>query len=153
MKTRTKIIIPIVLVVVLSLFYLYISMNGFSVYDEGIGLTMFDESSLRHHTNWKINEEKLPIYQMTPEDFEQVPKLKVMMDLLLEQEYDAERRGYGALGSDGGSYWINTSSDELKIQTGMSFGEVEKYQKWMHSAETFLLEYKGTVFQIGRWIA
>ena len=125
-------------------------MNGFSTYDEGIILMIFDSSSERYQDKF-IDE--FPIYTMTPMDFEQVPKLKIMMDLILEQEFDNDRRGFGSLGSDGGSYWINIQSDEIIIQTGMSTGELQKYEDWSGNAGTYLLEYRGVIFHMGSWIA
>lgn len=150
MKTRTKIIIPIVLLAVISIFYIYISMNGYSPYVEGISMTITPDN---HQGYMDDPEIAASVYQMVTQDFVIVPKLKVMMDILLEQEYESERRGYGALGSDVSSYWINTDSDEIRIKTGMSNFELLIYEKWMHSNQTFLFEYKGTVFQIGSWIA
>ena len=43
MKTRTKILIPTVVFLSIGLFYLYIVDNGFSIYSEGINLTLYSE--------------------------------------------------------------------------------------------------------------
>lgn len=150
MRTRIKIIIPVILLFVLGLFYLFITANGFSLHNEGISLRMYDESSKDYHTNSFLSE--FQIVTLDESDFEKVPKIKVMMDILLDQQFNPQRSGYGVTGSDLTHYWINTSIDELGIQTGMSQAELNDYKKWHDSKNTFLFQYNDIVFHFGVWI-
>ena len=74
------------------------------------------------------------------------------MDILLDQQFNPQRSGYRVMGSDLMSYWVNTSIDELTIQTGMPQAELNDYKKWHDSKKTFLFQYNDTVFHFGDWI-
>ena len=114
MKTRLLIIIGIIAVSSISIFVMFF---GHSFYGEGISLRMYDESSKDYHTNSFLSE--FQIITLHKSDFEKVPKIKAMMDVLLDQQFNPQRSGYHVRGSDLMSYWVNTSIDELTIQTGM----------------------------------
>ena len=147
MNSRLLIIIGIIIVSSISIFVMF---YGHSFYGEGIGLRMYDESSKDYHTNPFFSEHK--IITLHESDFEKVPKIKVMMDILLEQQFNPQRSGYSVMGSDLMSYWVNTSIDELSIQTGMPQAELNDYKKWHDSKETFLFQYNDTVFHFSVWI-
>ena len=74
------------------------------------------------------------------------------MDILLDQQFNTQRSGYRVMGSDLMFYWVNTSIDELTIQTGMHYTELNDYKKWYDSKETVLFQYNDTVFHFGVWI-
>ena len=147
MKTRLLIIIGIIIVSLISIFVVF---YGYAFYGEGIALRMYDESSKDHHTKPYMTE--FQIIPLDESDFEKVPKIKVMMDILLDQQFNPQRSGYRVMGSDLMSYWVNTSIDELSIQTGMSHTELNDYKKWHESKGTFLFQYHDTVFHFGVWI-
>ena len=44
MRARTKILVPVILVLAAGLFYLYVVANGYSPYVEGISLTYYEET-------------------------------------------------------------------------------------------------------------
>jgi len=147
MKTKLLIIIGIIAVSSISIFVVF---NGL-LYGEGISLRMYDEPSKDYNTNPYMAE--FQIITLHESDFEKVPKIKVMMDILLNQQFNPQRSGYRVMGSDLMSYWVNTSIDELTIQTGMPQTELNDYKKWHNSKETFLFRYSDTVFHFGVWIA
>jgi len=146
MQTRLLIIIAIVAVFSISIFVVF---NGL-LYGEGISLSMYDESSKDYHTKSYLRE--VQIVTLDESDFKKVPKMKVMMDILLDQQFNPQRSGYRVMGSDLMSYWVNTSIDELTIQTGMHYAELNDYKKWHNSMETYLFQYNDTVFHFGVWI-
>ena len=129
---------------------IFVVFYGHSLYGEGIQLRMYDESSKDYHTNPFMTE--FQIITLHESDFEKVPKIKVMMDILLDQQFNPQRSGYRVMGSDLMSYWVNTSIDELTIQTGMPQAELNDYKKWHDSKKTFLFQYNDTVFHFGDWI-
>ena len=147
MKSRLLIIIGIIAVSLISIFIVF---NGL-LYGEGISLRMYDESSKDYHTKLSLTE--FQIATLDESDFEKVPKIKVMMDILLDQQFNPQRSGYRVMGSDLMSYWVNTSIDELSMQTGMHQAELNDYKKWYDSKETHLFRYHDTVFHFGVWIA
>jgi hypothetical protein len=147
MKTRLLIIIGIILVSSISIFVVF---NGSILYGEGISLRMYDESSKDYHTNPFLAE--FQIAALGESDFKKVPKIKVMMDILLDQQFNPQRSGYHVRGSDFMSYWVNTSIDELTIQTGMPQAELNDYKQWHDDQKTFLFRYNDTVFHFGVWI-
>jgi len=148
MKTRLLIIIGIIAVTSISIIVVF---NGYSLYDEGISLRMYDESSKDHHTKPYMRE--FQIITLDESDFEKVPKIKVMMDILLDQQFNPQRSGYSVMGSDLMSYWVNTSIDELTIQTGMPHAELNDYKKWHDSKNASLFRYNDVIFHFGVWIA
>jgi hypothetical protein len=147
MKTSLLIILGIIIVSSISIFVVF---YGYSFYDEGISLRMYHESSKDYHTKSYLAEYQ--IVTLDEFDFEKVPKIKVMMDILLAQQFNPQRSGYRVMGSDLMSYWVNTSIDELSIQTGMPRTELNDYKKWHDNKEAFLFRYKDTVFHFGVWI-
>jgi len=93
MKTRLLIIIGIILVSSISIFVVF---NGL-LYGEGISLRMYDESSKDYHTKSYLRE--VQIVTLDESDFKKVPKMKVMMDILLDQQFNPQRSGYRVMGS------------------------------------------------------
>ncbi|AJM91994.1 hypothetical protein [Nitrosopumilus piranensis] len=146
---KIKFLIPIGIVMMSSI-SIFAVFNGYSLYGEGISLRMYDESSKDHYTNPPLSE--FQIVTLDESDFEKVPKIKVMMDVLLDQQFNPQRNGYRVMGPDFTSYWINTSIDELSIQTGMSQTELNDYEKWHENTGIFLFRYNDAVFHFGVWV-
>jgi len=144
MKTRLLIIIiGIVVILGLSIFYLYTYYP--SSYDEGIGLTIYKDPESY------ISGYKHSIYSLQEDDFEEIPKIKYMMDVLLTRDKTIGERRIIHHGPDNTRYEINTNLNEYSINVGMPSSELDDYNKWVESKSTYLLEYDKVLFQITNW--
>ena len=145
LKSRYKITI-ISFSVILAIFLAGIfSTPSFFEYKEGIGLMM----QKTYEPLYDENNKKYPIYQFTEEDYEKVPKIKDMMDILLTLEYvsgDRERSVH--YGPDTTKYKVRAGIGDISIQGGMPSMELAIYNKWMNSKSTFLVEYEGVIFHV-----
>jgi len=92
MKTRNKIIILIAVILVLGLFFIYISANGFSFYDEGIGIDRFSPNELEKELKANYMQ-RVQIQTITDEDLKTVPKIKELIDKSLTKEFPANSIG------------------------------------------------------------
>ena len=151
MKTRTKIIIPLVLIGLITAFpLLYLHLNeGFPTYYEGISILIEKEPPKILDQNY----DEIPIYVLTKEDFEQVPQVKEMLDVLIKQEFTDKDEGFSYFGEYSREYWINTNPEEISIGIGLPSWDLDKFEKWNSSKPGYLLEYEGVIFQIGFWIS
>jgi len=96
MKTRIKIIIPLVLVGLIASFpILYLHLDeGFPSYYEGIDIRIQKEPPKILDKNF----DEVPIYVVTKEDFDQLPKVKEMLDILLQQEFTEKNECFSYYG-------------------------------------------------------
>ena len=104
MKTRTKILIPTVVFLSIGLFYLYIVDNGFSIYSEGINLTLYSEDEFQKILKQTGSIEALNITKITDEDLKQVPVLKELIEQSQRQEFPLNSVGV-----------LNSTLDEIKF--------------------------------------
>ena len=104
MKTRTKIIIPTVIFLSIGLFYLYIVDSGFSIYSEGIHLTLYSEDEFQKILKQTGSIETLNIPKITDKDLKQVPALKELIEQSQQQEFPLNRVGV-----------LNSTLDEIKF--------------------------------------
>ena len=84
MKTRTIVIIAIILVVIPVGFFYYISINGFSTYHAGIYVELLSEKQLeRFSTDYEIKS-------VTKEELMQLPQIHTMVHLLLDEKENSQ---------------------------------------------------------------
>ncbi|MBI1663210.1 MAG: hypothetical protein IS860_06935 [Nitrosopumilus sp.] len=93
-----------------------------------------------------------PIYQFTDEDFTKYPMIKDMFEILTITDFTNDRDGYRVYGPDLTPYWVNVSSEEVRIQNSMSSGDTEKLENWLRDKGTYYFEYKDQIFRITFWI-
>ena len=92
MKTRTKILIPAMLVLVIASFYLYIVANGYSPYYEGIGLTLYSNHKLQEFKSHSEDRDFL-ITKITDDDLKDAPELKKLIEKSLSKEHPLNKGG------------------------------------------------------------
>ena len=92
MKTRTKIIIPVITILVIGLFFIYITANGFSFYNEGIDVYRFSAYELEKELKADYMQD-VQIQTITDNDLKDVPKLKELIDKSLTKEFPANPTG------------------------------------------------------------
>jgi len=146
MKTRTKIIIPIVVLLAIGLFFTYISVNGFSIYHAGIYVELLSEKQLeRFGTDYEIKT-------ITKEELTQFPQIHTMTNLLLKEKEN--RQGTRSFFVDLNTYRIFDSHGELKIKNYMSDSEATNlHHDSRLSFESTVFKYDGNYFSISSWIA
>jgi len=144
MKTRLLIIIGIV--GILSITAIGYSYQSFLFdHKEGISIMMQKTYEPKYNEN---NEEYL-IYQFTEKDYDKVPKIKHMMDILLTLEYaSADRERSVHYGPDGTKYKVRAGVWDISINGGMPSMELAIYNKWMNSKSTYFVEYEGVIFHV-----
>lgn len=146
MKTITKILISVITILLIGLFFIYISVNGFSMYHAGIYVELLSEKQLkRFGTEYKIQT-------VTKEELLQFPQIYTMVNLLLEEKEN--RQGTRSFFVGFNTYRIFDSHGELKIKNHMSdSGTTNLYQDYRLNFESSLLKYGGNYFSISSWIA
>jgi hypothetical protein len=146
MNTRNKIIIPAITILLIGLFFIYISVNGFSMYHAGIYVELLSEKQLeRFGAEYEIQT-------VTKEELLQFPQIYAMIDLLLEEKEN--RQGTRSFFVDFNTYRIFDSHGELKIKNHMSdSGATNLYQDYRLSFESSVFKYGGNYFFISSWIA
>jgi len=92
MKTRTKIIIPLVFFLTIILFYLYITANGFSFYNEGMRLDYFSDYQLQKELENEYMQ-GVEIVSLTDEKLKEVPKIKDLIRKALSKEFPKNKDG------------------------------------------------------------
>ncbi len=92
MKTRTKITIPIITILVIVLLSIYISANGFSFYNEGLRVDRFSTSELDKEFKADYMQ-KVKIQTIADEDLKAVPKIKKLIEKSLTKEFPANPTG------------------------------------------------------------
>ncbi|MCH7561136.1 MAG: hypothetical protein IIC67_07200 [Thaumarchaeota archaeon] len=103
MKTRNKILIPAVAFLAFVIFYLYIIDNGYSSYNEGIGLTRFSEDEFQKYVKEAGSLENLNIIKLTDEELKKIPIIKELIEKSLRKEFPLNRVGI-----------LNSTLDEIK---------------------------------------
>lgn len=154
MKIRYKILIPVATVLVFGSFYMFIVLNGYSPYPQGMSLVYYFEMPQTTFET-KGESEEYEITKITDENLADVPKLKRMLDVALDQEFPLHDDGFAVIDSGLNSYWLNMDYDEnIRIQNSMTVSEVSEYRNWLSSnAESGFIEYKEKIFRISFWIA
>jgi len=92
MKTRTKILILVITILVIGLFFIYISANGFSFYNEGLHVDRFSANELEKELKAK-HMQRVQIQTITDDDLKSVPKIKELIDKSLTKEFPANPTG------------------------------------------------------------
>ena len=147
MKTRTKIIIPLIVFFAIGLFYIYIVANGYSPYVEGIGMDYHAETDLQ-------NSNSQGIIELTDEDLIDVPRIKGMLEIALKQELPLEDDGYALFDEYFNSYWINREGTGMRVKISMSTSDADYYGDWIYqNLPNSLVQYKDRFFSFYRWIA
>lgn len=146
MKTRTKIIIPVITILVVGLFFIYISANGFSIYHAGIYVEILSEKQLeRFGTDYEIKN-------ITKEELEQFPQIHTMVNLLLEEKENHQGTRSFFVYFD--TFRIFDSHGELKIKNHMSdSGADNLYRDSTQSFGSNMIKYGENYFSISSWIA
>lgn len=133
MKTKFLIIIGIVGVVFgLLVFSLYTYYP--SSYNEGIGVMIYEDPESYDPFN-----EKYSVYQLQEEDFEKIPKIKYMMDVLLTRDKTIGEKRIVHHGPDNIRYEIESNLNEYSIKVGMPSSELDIYNEWVESKSAYLL--------------
>ncbi len=146
MKTRTLIIVAIVLIIVPLCFFYYISINGFSTYHAGIYVELLSEKQLeKFGTDHKVKT-------ITKEKLEQFPQIHTMVNLLLEEKEN--RQGTRSFFVNLETFRIFDSHGELKIKNYMSDSGADNLSRdFRQIFESNVIKYEGNYFSISRWIA
>ena len=146
MKTRTIVIIAIILVVIPVGFFYYISINGFSTYHAGIYVELLSEKQLeRFSTDYEIK-------RVTKEELMQLPQIYTMVHLLLDEKENSQGTRSFFVGFD--TYRIFDSRGELKIKNHMSDLEAENLNRdFRQIFGSNVFKYEGNYFSISHWIA
>ncbi|MCH7559859.1 MAG: hypothetical protein IIC67_00565 [Thaumarchaeota archaeon] len=92
MKTRTKIMIPTVAILIIGSFFIYITANGFSFYNEGLRVDRFSANELEKELKADYMQD-VQIQTITDNDLKDVPKLKELIDKSLTKEFPANPTG------------------------------------------------------------
>ncbi len=151
MKTRTKIIIPIIFILIIGLFYLYIVANGYSPYVEGIGMDYYAETNPE-----KILDELTiqSITELTDEDLKDVPRIKGMLEIALKQDLPLRDDGFALFDESFNSYWFNQEGSGLRVQISMSTSDSDYYGDWIYeNIPNNLIKYKDRYFSFHQWIS
>lgn len=151
MKSRYKFLTPTVIVAAIGLFYLYIVANGYSPYNEGINLTYYAEANPE-----RIIEKNpyMSVTEITEEDLKDVPRIKGMLDVALDQEFPLHDDGFAVFDDSLNSYWINEDNGNIRVQISMSTSETDKHADWLQeNVPGFLMEYGDRYFSFSQWIA
>jgi hypothetical protein len=152
MKARYKIIIPIIAVLAIGLFYLYIVANGYTGYIEGISLLYFYETD----PDKILAEHQLlsGIIDITDVDLEEVPRIKDMLSVALDQEFPLKDDGFNVFDDNFNSYWINRDGKDIRVQIGMSYEDTKSYGNWLSdNISGHLMKYQDRYFVFSQWIA
>lgn len=128
----------------LAIFYLY--MYYPSSYNEGIGVMISEDPEMVTSFNNKYS-----VYLLQEEEFEKIPKIKYMMDVLLTRDKTIGEKRIVHHGPDNVRYEIRANLNEYSIKVGMSTSELGEYNKWVESKSTYLFEYEEVVFLIFNW--
>lgn len=86
MKTRTKILLPTIVLLAIVSFYLYITENGYSTYHEGISLKLYSDHKLQEFLN-RPESQDFPITKITDDDLADTPELKKLITQSLSKGY------------------------------------------------------------------
>ena len=128
MKSGYKILIPIVIVLIIGLFYAYISANGFSFYNEGIRIERFSSHELEKALKADYMQ-NVKIQTITDEDLAAVPKIKELIEKSLMEEFPSNPVGT-----------VSITYDELyDFQQQYSEILAEKYSR--DAADFFTTDY------------
>ncbi|QMU55190.1 MAG: hypothetical protein GKS07_10035 [Nitrosopumilus sp.] len=92
MKAITKIIIPVIVVLIIASLYLYIVANGYSPYYEGIGLTLYSDYKLQEYRLHSENQ-NFSITKITDDDLKDTSELKNLIEKSLLKEYPLNTGG------------------------------------------------------------
>ncbi len=95
--------------------------------------------------------DKYSVYHIQEDDFEKVPKIKYMMDVLLTRYKTVGEKRIVHLSPDNIRYEIRANLNECSITVGMSSSELDDYNKWVESKSTYLLEYEKDIFIVSNW--
>ena len=96
MKTRTKITIPLVVFLAIGLFFVYISANGFSFYNEGLRVDRFSAYELEKELGAEYMQ-NIKIQTINDEDLKTVPKIKELIEKSLTKEFPANPVGTASI--------------------------------------------------------
>ncbi|WP_232202933.1 MULTISPECIES: hypothetical protein [Nitrosopumilus] len=144
MKTRTLITFTL-LGIVLGFMVFYFSTYVPS-YNEGMGLMYSDDPEM-----YAPFLDKYPVYQMQETDYDDVPKIKYMMDVLLTVENNGDHEYVIHQDSTNEKYEVRITPNEYNIRVGMSPSELDHYNKWVEDKSTNLYKYEDAVFLILNW--
>ena len=151
MKSRTKIIIPAIVLLAIGLFYLFMVANGYSPYVEGIGMDYHAETDPKKITG---NHNPQSIIELTGEDLKDVPKIRGMLEIALRQDLPLEDDGFALFDEYLNSYWFNREGNGLRVQISMSTSDADYYGDWIQeNIPNNLVKYKDKFFSFYQWIA
>ena len=89
---KTKIIISVIIVLAVILFYLFITANGFSFYNEGMVLIHFSGDGLEKELKFEYLQ-GVQIKTITDDDLKSVPKIKELIEKSLTTEFPVDTTG------------------------------------------------------------
>ncbi len=92
MKTRTKIMILVIVVLAIVSFYLYAVENGYSPYYEGIGLILYSDYKFQEFKSHSEDRD-FSITKITDDDLKDMPELKKLIEKSLSKEYPLNKGG------------------------------------------------------------
>ncbi|WP_179366206.1 hypothetical protein [Nitrosarchaeum sp. AC2] len=95
MKTRTKIIIPLIFFLSLILFFAYLTDNGFNSH-EGMGLVYFSDYQLQKELEYEYMQ-GVEIVSLTDDDLKEVPKVKELINKALSKEFPKNKGGTASI--------------------------------------------------------
>ncbi len=151
MRKELKIIILTSIVILAGIGIFFLFLHSYSVHSQGIGLTYYYETDSQ-----KLLLEYLEakIVSVNDEDLKDLPKIKGLLLLALEQELPLEKDGFELRDNYWNSYWVNKEMDGLRIQTAISEYDSKEYEQWAsdHMLESTIVEYQNRYFTFYIWI-
>lgn len=96
MKIRNKILISTVLIISFGLFYVFITENGYSPYDEGFRLTLYSDYKFQEFLNYTDDQDFI-ITKITDQDLKDMPELKKLIEKALSKKYPLNEVGHAPI--------------------------------------------------------
>lgn len=152
MKTRYKIAAPATAAAAFLL-YMFMVMNGYSPYMEGISMTYYTETDPQ--TIIMSDAHLGPATEMAESDLDEVPKIRGMLEVGLKQELPLRDDGFRVFDWSLNSYWVTLQHDgNPEVMISMPQRETQRYSEWLQeNVPGHLMEYKGRYFSFVPWVA
>ncbi len=97
------------------------------------------------------------VTRVTDTDLADVPKIRQMIDVALEQDFPLRESGFAVWDGALNRYWLysDSTSGDLHVRIDLPPLEAEKYGEWIYDnlKPSLYLEYEGEFFHITSWIA
>ena len=94
------------------------------------------------------------VTEITEKDLQDIPKIKGMLDVALDQEFPLHDDGFAVFDSGLNTYWLNENNGNIEVQISMSGADARKHWNWIQeNIPEHLMKYKDGYFSFSHWIA